>query len=79
MALRWAGAAMQEAAKGFRQGPQAIAALEGRAHRAKGAGNFREPASCPKRQRLCRLSIRDARFWIFNIKRDISWWVPHDE
>ena len=29
------------------QGPQAVAALEGRARQAKGAGNFREPASCP--------------------------------
>ncbi len=40
--------AMQEAAKGFRrQSPQAVAALEGRARQAKGAGNFREPASRP--------------------------------
>src|ERR1019366_8470064 len=29
------------------QGPQAVAALEGRARQAKGANNFSEPASCP--------------------------------
>ena len=73
MALRWAGAAMQEAAKGFRrlkaykQLPLLQAALAVRKARATSSN-----ARVPKPRRLRRFSISDARFALFNIKRDIA-------
>jgi hypothetical protein len=52
MALRWAGAAMQEAAKGFRrpQGLQAASTSPGSARRSQGKSHFIERASCPNHE-----------------------------
>ena len=74
MALRWAGAAMQEAAKGFRR----LKAYKQLFHfsRQRSAFTRQKPLHrtgiLPKPRRLRRFSISDARFALFNIKRDIA-------
>ena len=73
MALRWAGAAMQEAAKGFRR-LKAYKQLDFSRQRSPFARQepLHRTRILPKPRRLRRFSISDARFALFNIKRDIA-------
>ena len=52
MALRWAGAAMQEAAKGFRRlkAYKQLPLSPGSARRSQGKSHFIERASCPNHE-----------------------------
>ena len=74
MAMRWTAAAMKEANKGFRrlkaykQLPLLQAALAVR----KARRPLHRTRILPKPRRLRRFSISDARFALFNIKRDIA-------
>jgi len=72
MALRWTGAAMQEAAKGFRRlkAYKQLPLCKRRSPRARQEPLHRT-SILSKPRRLRRFSISDARFALFNIKWDI--------
>ena len=78
MALRWAGAAMQEAAKGALGASRLTSSFHFSRQRSPFARQepLHRTRILPKPRRLRRFSISDARFALFNIKRDIAWRPP---